>query len=465
MARLTALGSSSASRRTWREAGHRKDCSILPTHGGPLPTSAQTRWQDAEIGVIYHFDMPIAAGARAPNNQVRETFDPRLYDPQLLDTDQWLEAAVAAGAGYAVFTATHFNGFMQWQSDLYPYGMKQAGWRNGQGDVVALFVESCRRARIEPGIYFSTHNNVHRGVWGHRVDGEGATEKQRAFNRTAEAMTDELTSRYGPLGQIWYDAGVLTPAEGGPDVLPIFARNQPDAVFYHSRQRADHRWIGNESGHAGDPCWATMPRAAGELSHNSDAWKQCLYHGDPQGQAWAPAMVDVPLRNTHGVHNWFWQAGEDHTCYEAEEMTEMYYRSVGRNCNLVLGEVITDSGLVPESDIQRLRSFGQQIRRRFATPLAVTQGRGQRLELRLPAPQRIDHVEIMEELSSGERIRAYALDGHTGGQQWTTLCRGTSVGHKRIQRFAATEVDRVMLRVVAASAEPRISRLAVFSGA
>jgi len=63
-----------------------------------------------------------------------------------------LAAAQACGARYAIFTATHFNGFMQWQSDLYPYGLKQTRWRGGRGDVVADFVASCRQAGITPGL-------------------------------------------------------------------------------------------------------------------------------------------------------------------------------------------------------------------------------------------------------------------------------------------------------------------------
>lgn len=431
-------------------------------HTGPLPTPAQCRWQDAEVGIVYHYDLPIAAGAQAPNNQVRETFDPELYNPAKLDTDQWLEAAVAAGAGYAVFTATHFNGFLQWQSDLYPYGLKQSGWRDGKGDVVADFVASCRRVGIEPGLYFSTHRNVYWNVWGHYVDGGAGrgTEAQAAFNRIAEAMTDELTSRYGPLLQVWFDASARTPQEGGPDVLPIFERNQPGAVFYHSRQRADHRWIGNESGHAGVPCWATMPLDPPPLTHNSEAWHECMHSGDPNGGAWAPAMVDVPLRNTGGVHNWFWQAGEDEASYGASELMELYYQSVGRNCNLILGEVVTGEGLVPESDIERLRDFGRQVRERFGNPVATVEGRGQRLELRLPTPGRVDCIEIQEDITSGERIRAYTVAGHTGGDRWVELCRGQSVGHRRIERFEPVEVDRLELRATAATAEPRISRLA-----
>jgi len=80
--------------------------------------------------------MPTAAGPHVKNNTSRKVFDTELYNPVKLDTDQWIESAKACGAKYAVFTATHFNGFMQWQSDLYPYGVKQAAWRGGKGDVV-----------------------------------------------------------------------------------------------------------------------------------------------------------------------------------------------------------------------------------------------------------------------------------------------------------------------------------------
>ena len=135
-----------------------------------LPTPAQLTWQECEVGLVYHFDMPIAAGNFAGNNTSRQVFDPKLYNPVKLDTDQWIEAAKAVGAKYAVFTATHFNGFMQWQSDAYPYGVKQATWSNGKGDIVADFVASCRKADILPGIYISTHRNVYQTLWNHYVD-------------------------------------------------------------------------------------------------------------------------------------------------------------------------------------------------------------------------------------------------------------------------------------------------------
>lgn len=427
----------------------------------PRPTVAQQRWQDCEVGVIYHFDLPVAAGIYAPNNTHRERIDPARYNPSQLDTDQWLEAAKAAGARYAVFTATHFNGFMQWQSDLYPYGVKQARWRGGKGDVVEEFIESCHRAGIKPGIYFSTHRNVYHTVWGHYVNwGKGrGTEEQQAYNRIAEGQLKELCSRYGELVQIWFDAGVKLPHEGGPDVLPIFARHQPDSVFYHSSRRSDHRWVGNESGRVGYPSWATMPLGKdGSVGHNCPTWKRCLASGDPDGPVWSPGMADAPLRD----HNWFWKPGQQKNVHSVDDLLAMYMASVGHNCNLILGEVITPEGLVPEYDIRRLAELGREVKRRFGTPVAETAGHGYTVELALAQPARINHMIAMEDIDEGERIRAYVLEGRVAGGSWQPLCKGECVGHKRIQSFDRVEVAAVRLRVDKAIATPRIRQLAVF---
>jgi alpha-L-fucosidase len=432
----------------------------------PVPTPAQVEWQSCEIGVIFHLDMPVLAGDPTRNNATRKTFDPKLYNPRDLDTDQWIAAAKSAGARYAVFTATHFNGFMQWQSDLYPYGCKQAAWRNGTGDVVADFVASCHKFDIKPALYLSTHRNVYHTVWGHYVDwGNGrGTEQQQAFNRIAEKMTEELCSRYGRLLHIWYDAGVKTPEEGGPDVLPVFERYQPDSVFYHSTQRSDFRWIGNEAGHAGYPCWSTMPGLeVGPISHNSDSWKKCLYNGEPSGSYWSPGMVDIVLRGK-GNHAWFWHPGEDHTIHTVDELMDMYLTSVGRNCNLVIGAVIDPNGLVPEGDARRLGEFGAELERRFSNPVAQTSGEGEELTLTLPQPRTLDQISIMEDIVHGERIREYIIDGLQPGPdgEWARLCSGQSVGHKRIDTIPPTTLQAIRFKATSARALPMIKELAVF---
>ena len=90
--------------------------------GLPVPSAAQRAWADMELGMFYHYDIPIFGSGHAPS--------PKCYNPEKLDTDQWMEAAKAYGAKYVVLTAKHGAGFMQWQSDIYPYGVKQSPWRS-----------------------------------------------------------------------------------------------------------------------------------------------------------------------------------------------------------------------------------------------------------------------------------------------------------------------------------------------
>ncbi len=425
----------------------------------PLPR--QCVWQDCEVGAIFHFDMPLfAPGGRTQKNSIHETWDPAIYNPTKLDTDQWIAAAKAMGARYAVFTATHFNGFMQWQSDVYPYGVKQAAWRGGRGDLVRDFVDSCRRADVKPGLYMSCFRNAYWKVDRYRVNyGKGGPDQVR-FARTCEKMFTELCMRYGDLIQIWFDAGNLSPDEGGPNLLPIADQYQPNMVFYHSPQRREHRWIGNEQGHAGYPCWATLPDLeTAERGHKGKLrnWRQMLEHGDPNGKLWSPGMVDTTLRN----HHWFWYANTEQKIEPVERLVKFYYESVGRNCNLVLGLTPDPTGLLPEPDFRRCAEFGTEIRRRFAHPVAETAGNGPVITLPLPAPRMVQHVIIMEDITQGERVRKYLVESTMDGQTWHSICDGISIGHKRIQRFDPTRVAQLRLRLVESVGEPKIRRFAV----
>ena len=426
----------------------------------PLPR--QLVWQDCEVGAIFHFDMPLF-GERPWNGRdaIHQTWDPARYNPTKLDTDQWLETAKAMGARYAIVTATHFNGFMQWQSGLYPYGVKQARWRDGKGDLVKDFVESCRRAKILPGIYLSCFRNAWWKVDRYRVNYGKGGPRQGEFARTCERMVEELCSRYGPLLQIWFDAGLISPEDGGPDVLPIVDKHQPNMVFYHSPQRREHRWIGNEAGYAGYPCWATMPALdSAEAAHKGRApnWRKLLEHGVPGGKLWSPAMVDTVLRN----HHWFWKPNTEKTIESLDRLVRFYYQSVGRNANLMLGLTPDPTGVVPEPDVRRCAELGREIRRCFGEPVAETKGEGTQVELALPKPQRIDHAVIMEDIAHGERVRAYVVEGLVPGNTWQKLCDGTSIGHKRIQRFEPVEVAKLRLRLTESVAPPRIRQFVAY---
>jgi len=418
------------------------------------PTPEQLAWQDLELGMFFHFDIITYApewNFRTWTNHP----DPSLYNPTRLDTDQWMAAAKALGARYAVFVAKHCSGFLHWQTDLYPYGVRQSPWRGGKGDLVADFVDACHRHGIRPGLYASVSANGYLEVDNpgrvHRGQG-GDPDAQARYARTCEQMLTELWSRYGELTEIWFDGGALPPDQGGPDLIPILHKHQPHAMVFQG-PAATIRWIGNEKGVAGYPCWATVPSIdAAHLDPDARA------HGDPDGAAWLPGECDVPVRN----HEWFWTPDGERKLYPLDELLDMYYRSVGRNCNMLLNANPGPDGLVPEADLARYAELGRELRRRFPAPVAETHGEGAVLELPLPQPQRLDHVVLMEDIAGGERIRSYLVEGLAPGGSWRELCTGISVGHKRIHAVEPIEVARLRLRVTQSVAPPRVRSLAAY---
>jgi len=201
----------------------------------PKPTPEQVAWQDAEMGMFFHFDIPVFVEGGEGDWPNQGRLDPNLYHPDELNTDQWMEAAKAMGAAYSVFVAKHCTGFISWQSDLYAYGVKQSKWRGGKGDVVRDYVESCRKYGIKPGIYASVTANAHLnvnnpGLVNFGKGGDAA--KQAEYARICERMVSELWGNYGGLFYVWFDGGALPPDKGGPDLVPILKKLQPHAVCF-----------------------------------------------------------------------------------------------------------------------------------------------------------------------------------------------------------------------------------------
>ena len=244
-------------------------------------------------------------------------------------------------------------------------------------------------------------------------------------------------------------------------MLPIVEKHQPKIVFYHNPQRRDHRWIGNEAGVAGYPCWARMTDLdAAERAHHGRIanWHHLLAHGDPNGKLWSPAMCDAPIRE----HEWFWRPSEDRKIQPLKRLVNMYYNSVGRNCNLILGATPDRDGLIPKADFRRYEELGRTIRKRFSKPVASTSGVGDSLELTLKEPHKIDHAIIMEDIARGERVRQCVVEGLVPGSKWQKLCDGVSIGHKRIQQFKSVEVAKVRLECTKSVATPKIRELALY---
>lgn len=76
-----------------------------------------------------------------------------------------------------------------------------------------------------------------------------------------------------------------------------------------------------------------------------------------------PAECDVSIRT-----GWFWHKSQ--APKRLSELLEIYYKSVGRNCVLLINVPPNTTGLISESDVQRLKQFRGAINTIFHSNLA-----------------------------------------------------------------------------------------------
>lgn len=380
------------------------------------------------------------------------------FQPPLLDTDQWLCTAAEAGARYAVLTAKHSTGFCLWPTDAYDYSVKTSSWRDGKADIVADFVASCRRYGIMPGLYYSTGANGFLNVEAYKLV-DGSAMGRDDHNKIVLRQLEELFTNYGELYEIWFDGGVLPVDKGGPDVLDVVTRLQPDAVVFDGPPNHPHlvRWSGSEQGVAEVDCWSTTDYMT----------TKCKPKGNPDGRVWAPVEVDIPAREIQRafLNGWMWHEAEDHLVYDAEYLFARYLTSVGRNSNLLIGCGPDSRGLIPDTDAAALKRFGALVRERFGNPLAETAGRGQELVVSLPQISDVDRVVIMEDQTEGQKVRQWVLEASwvpDWGEGWFELAKGCSIGRKRIVSLERLRVHKLRLRVVESVGEPVIRSLKVY---
>jgi len=163
----------------------------------------------------------------------------------------------------------------------------------------------------------------------------------------------------------------------------------------------------------------------------------------------------------NGGHDWFWEPNRGHLIYPLDKLVEMNYNSVGHNTSLILGVTPGPDGLMPARDVKRLKEFGDEIKRRFSNPIAFTSGAGKKNNLKLPERQSINQVVLMENISTGERIRAFVLEGKTK-KGWQIIFEGSCIGHKFIHRFDDLEVSEVRLKIGESRGDPDIRKFSVY---
>ncbi|MBI1765039.1 MAG: alpha-L-fucosidase [Acidobacteria bacterium] len=442
-----------------------------PKPVGPLPSPAQLAWQQLEYYAFAHFGMNTftdhewGEGRAQPDN----------FNPTQFDARQWARVVKAAGMRGIIITAKHHDGFCLWPSATTEYTVKQAKWRDGQGDVLKDLSAACQEAGLKFGVYISPWDRNH-PLYG--------TPK---YNGVYKAQWRELLSNYGPVFESWLDGANDGKKRMVYDFWGFFSTIkglQPNTIIF-SDAGPDIRWVGNEKGFAGETNWS--PRE-NEGTFPGFADEKQLNVGDENGTTWLPAECDVSLRP-----GWFYHANEDEKLKSVEQLLSIYYGSVGRNANLLLNIGVDRRGLVNENDERRLLEFKQALDREFANKLTpakitATNVRGNSavfsaakatdadansywatddgvtaaaLELDFGREVEFNRFMAQEQIALGQRVKKFSLQIWQNGA-YETIAQETTIGYKRLLRFPAVKTSKLKFMIEAAKACPVINNVAVY---
>ncbi|MGH7469476.1 MAG: alpha-L-fucosidase, partial [Longimicrobiales bacterium] len=334
-------------------------------------------------------------------------------------------------------------------------------WREGRGNLVREFVDACRAEQLRVGFYLSPWDR-HEPTYG---------DSPRYNDLYCDQLT-ELLTQYGPVHEVWFDGANGEGPNGRrqqydwPRVWGLVRKLQPNAVMF-SDAGPDVRWIGNERGSAGDPNWSTVdPAVVPVPGLSGDAVMRMLQHGDPAGSVWQPGETDVSIRP-----GWFHHPAEDARVRSIDNLVDLYFTSVGRNSKLLLNVPPTRDGLLHDVDVARLQGMHERLRALFRTNLAggrtpawrATGARTGLLELDLGRTISVSIADLREDISRGQLVARYTLEGSNGGA-WFTLSSGMTIGYRKLDRFAPAQVRQVRLRIEDALDSPHPVTLGLYSG-
>lgn len=153
-----------------------------------LPTPQQKAWMDLRFGMFIHFGINTYYDKEWSDG----TLDPKAFNPEQLDTDQWCRTAVEAGMKYIVLITKHHDGFCLWPSKHTAYTVAASPWK---GDLVAQVANSAAKYGLKLGLYYS--------LWDRNQKLHDTNEL--AYVDWMKLQLEELLTNYGDVVELWFD--------------------------------------------------------------------------------------------------------------------------------------------------------------------------------------------------------------------------------------------------------------------
>ena len=453
-----------------------------PVH--PVPSDRQLAWQEMEFYAFVHFNMNTFTNKEWGFGDE----NPEQFNPTELDCRQWAKVCKDNGLKGIILTAKHHDGFCLWPSAYTEHSVKNATWKNGEGDVIRELSEACQEYGLKMGIYLSP--------WDRNHPDYGKPEYITYFRN----QLTELLTNYGDIFEVWFDGanGGTGYYGGANEERRVDKRNyydwsnthkivrelQPDAVIFGDAG-LDVRWVGNEHGFAYPTTWSNLMRDSvyGGMPEYSAKYSA----GQENGTHWVPAEADVSIRP-----GWYYHPEQDDQVKSLEKLLDIYYNSIGQNSALLLNFPVDTRGLIHENDIKQLEKLTAQIRIDFSQNLALDQkvetsnNRGKdysgsnvvdgkqetywateddviqsSLTIEFDSTITFNRFLVQEYIPLGQRIKAFSLEVKTDNG-WNAIAEETTIGFKRILRLPDTKTRAIRLNIEDAKACPLISNVELY---
>ncbi len=475
---------------------HESKDSIILKAAHVIPTPNQYEALKNEFIAFIHF---------GPNTFTRMEWgngfeDPKIFNLQNLDTDQWCEAMKSAGMKMVIITVKHHDGFVLWQSRYTKHGIMSSPFKEGKGDVLKELSASCQKFGLKLGVYLSPADlyqiENREGLYGNLSEYSDRIIPRPIEGRPFENKTTftfkvddyneyflnqlfELLTEYGPIDEVWFD-GAHPKRKGGQKYnyiawKELISTLAPKAVVFGKQ---DIRWCGNESGGTRETEWNIIPYQDDPNLMNSfaDITGEDIGSRDKIYEAkflhYQQAETNTSIRE-----GWFYRDEEKQKVRSADDVFDIYERSVGGNSTFLLNIPPNREGNLSPEDVKVLKEVGKRIEETYHHNMFENAKGPKRVldndiisyvlvddtnhEIIIETPQVIttNRIVIQESITThGERIEKHALDAWIDNQ-WKEIATASNVGYKRILRFPDITSDKFRIRVLESRLNPAISNI------
>ncbi|NPA36618.1 MAG: alpha-L-fucosidase [Chlorobi bacterium] len=464
---------------------------LPPDPYGPVPDERQLNIQSLEFYGFLHFSINTFTGRQwGFGNE-----SPELFNPTDFNADQIVKTMKAGGMRGVILTAKHHDGFCLWPSAFTEHSVKNSPWKNGKGDVVREISDACHRNGMAFGIYLSP--------WDRNHPDYGRPQYVKYYQN----QLDELLSNYGEIFTLWCDGanGGSGYYGGANEVRKIdnttyydwdytwkIAYDLQPKLSIFSDVGPGTRWVGNERGHAGDPCWARFTPVSknDKMPAPGNVDPKYNYTGQIDGKYWIPAEADVSIRP-----NWFYIPQDDSLVKSPEYILGMYYETIGHGATFNLNVPPDKRGQIHKNDSIALIRFKKLLDEIFDDNLAkkakikasnvrgnsemfseknLTDGnkntywstdneiKEASLTINFNKPVTFNVIDLREYTPLGQRVWDWAFD-KWDGSKWIEFAKGRAIGLRRLWRSNnRISTKKIRLRF-SGPVCPAISELGVYA--